>query len=53
MEKKLSKDILNLEKEFLKELKSWDDEVWKKFKQTQYETISIGHCIDKECKKSS
>lgn len=30
------------EKEMLEELKTWDDEIWKKFKKTQYKVINLG-----------
>jgi hypothetical protein len=29
------------EEQMLEELKTWDDEVWKKFKETQYEVINL------------
>jgi hypothetical protein len=31
------------EEQMLEELKTWDDEVWKKFKETQYEVINLGY----------
>ena len=31
------------EEQMLEELKTWDDEAWKLFKQTQYEVIELGH----------
>jgi hypothetical protein len=27
--------------QMIEELKTWDDEAWRKFKQTQYEVISL------------
>jgi hypothetical protein len=30
------------EQEMLEELKTWDEEAWKKFKQDNYEVISLG-----------
>jgi len=30
------------EEQMLEELKTWDDEAWQKFKQTNYEVISLG-----------
>ena len=30
------------EAQMLEELKTWDDEAWQKFKQTQYEVINLG-----------
>jgi hypothetical protein len=29
------------EAQMIEELKTWDDEAWKRFKQTQYEVISL------------
>jgi hypothetical protein len=29
------------EEQMLEELKTWDDDAWQKFKQTQYEVIAI------------
>jgi hypothetical protein len=29
------------EEQMLEELKSWDEEAWKKFKETQYEVINL------------
>jgi len=34
------------DEELLEELKTWDDEVWDKFKQENYETISLGFKLD-------
>jgi hypothetical protein len=36
------------EKEMLEELKTWDDEVWKKFKQEKYETISLSFKLEED-----
>lgn len=36
------------EAEMLEELKTWDDEVWEKFKRENYETINIGFMLDDE-----
>ena len=36
------------EQEMLEELKTWDEEAWKKFKETQYETIEIGFKLTDE-----
>ena len=30
------------EAQMIEELKTWDEEAWKRFKQTQYEVISLG-----------
>jgi hypothetical protein len=29
------------EEQMLEELKTWDDQIWKKFKQNNYETINL------------
>ena len=34
------------EEQMLEELKTWDDEAWKKFKQTQYQVIELGPIPD-------
>jgi hypothetical protein len=34
------------EEEMLEELKTWDDGAWEKFKQENYETISLGFKLD-------
>jgi hypothetical protein len=36
------------EAEMLEELKTWDDEVWAKFKRENYETISLGFKLEEE-----
>jgi hypothetical protein len=34
------------ESEMLEELKTWDDEVWKRFKEQNYETINLSFQVD-------
>ena len=34
------------EQEMLEELKTWDEEAWKKFKQDNYEVISLEFALD-------
>ena len=31
------------EEEMLEELKNWDEEAWKRFKQQNYEVINLGY----------
>ena len=43
------------DQEMLEELKTWDDEVWKRFKEQNYETITLSFKKEspKDCMEQS